>query len=237
MTAQRRYRIDPQVFARFPGYRRGVVVALGVHNPPAPAGLVMELRAAEEALRARLSLDALLEDPSVAAWREAYRAAGMKPSEFRPSVEALARRVLRGDALPLISALVDIGTLASIHYMLPIGAHALDEVRGDLALRLARGDENFELFGSDALEHPTPGEVIFAEGSTVLTRRWTWRQAKHTLVTAETRAVEFNVDALALVTDAQVHAICEQVAAWVQAYCGGQTRWAVLSAQQPEIEI
>ncbi len=161
----------------------------------------------------------------------------MKPSEFRPSVEALARRVLRGDALPLISALVDIGTLASIRYMLPIGAHALDEARGDLSLRLARGDENFEPFGTDVLEHPAAGEVIFAEDDTVLTRRWTWRQAKHTLVTAETRTVEFNVDALALVTDAQVHAICEQVAAWVQTYCGGQTRWAVLSAQQPEMEI
>ncbi|MDD9417934.1 phenylalanine--tRNA ligase beta subunit-related protein, partial [Staphylococcus aureus] len=84
--------------------------------------------------------------------------------------EALARRALRGEALPAINALVDIGNLISLHHLVPVGGHAIDGVTGDIALRPATGQESFVPFGSDQVECPLPGEVIFAEGDTVLTR-------------------------------------------------------------------
>jgi hypothetical protein len=37
-------------------------------------------------------------------------------------------------------------------------------------LRPATGDESFVPFGSEEAEHPEPGEIVFAEGATVLTR-------------------------------------------------------------------
>jgi DNA/RNA-binding domain of Phe-tRNA-synthetase-like protein len=56
-------------------------------------------------------LAAVAEHPRIHAWREAYRAFGARPGEYRSSIEALARRVLRGDALPSINTLVDIGNV------------------------------------------------------------------------------------------------------------------------------
>jgi DNA/RNA-binding domain of Phe-tRNA-synthetase-like protein len=231
------YSIAKDIFAKFPGYCRGVVIARDVTNGQSPAELVAALREAERSLAGRLSAETLTSHPQIESWREAYRAAGIKPSEFRPSVEALARRVLKGDPLPTISRLVDLGTLMSIQYLLPIGAHAMDHVKQDIALRLATGTETFEPFGSDAIEHPNPGEIVFVEGETVLTRRWTWRQAKHTLVVPETRYVEVNVDGLAPVTQAQVAEICQDVAQQVVKYCGGTVRWEILSAQNPQISL
>jgi DNA/RNA-binding domain of Phe-tRNA-synthetase-like protein len=233
----RQYIISSEVFAKFPAYLRGVVIAHGVRNDKSPDALVQSLRSAEEALCARLSPENILTHPRIESWREAYRSIGIKPSDFRPSVEALTRRVLKRDPLPTISTLVDIGSLVSIQSILPIGAHAIDHVTQDIGLRLATGEEVFEPFGSDAVEHPQPGEIIFVEGNTVLTRRWTWRQAKHTLVVPETTAVEFNVDGLPPVLQAEVEKLCQEVATLVQQYCGGTVRWEVLSSNHPRIGL
>ena len=233
----RHYFISQDIFSKFPGYLRGVVLAHGVHNPPSPPELVEALRQAEAALCDRLTPETITSHPRIEAWREAYRSLGVKPSEFRPSVEALARRVLKRDPLPTISALVDIGTLASIHNLMPIGAHAIDHVSGDIGLRLATGSESFEPFGTDLVEHPLPGEVVFVDGEVVLTRRWTWRQAKHTLVTPETTAIEVNVDALPPLTRPEVERICQEVAALVARTCGGRLRWEIISADNPIIEL
>ena len=231
------YTISSDIFAKFPAYCRGVVLARQLTNPPSTDELVAELRAAERALAERLSPETLTSHSQIVAWREAYRSAGIKPSEFRPSVEALARRVLKQDPLPLISTLVDLGNLMSIRYLAPIGAHALDFVTQDIELRLATGEELFEPFGSEAVEHPNPGEIVFVEGNTVLTRRWTWRQAKHTLVVPETRCVEINVDGLPPLTQAELAQICQAVAGQVQKYCGGTASYEIISKQNPSIEL
>ena len=173
----------------------------------------------------------------ISSWREAYRSLGVKPADYRPSMEALARRVLRRDPLPLINTLVDLGNLVSLRRLIPAGAHAVDVLTGDISLRPATGAEVFEPFGADTVEHPQPGEFIFVEGGTVLTRRWTWRQAKHTLVTPATTAVEINVDGLPPVTAGEVDDTCRELAGLVVQYCGGRARWEVLSADHPQMEL
>jgi DNA/RNA-binding domain of Phe-tRNA-synthetase-like protein len=212
-------------------------VAHDLRNPPSPPELLALLREAEADLAARLQPDTLTAHPHLAAWREAFRQAGIKPADFRPSVEALARRILKGDPLPAISTLVDLGTLLSVRHLAPIGAHAIDQLTQDIELRLADGTETFTPFGSETVEHPLPGEIIFAEGQVVLTRRWTWRQSQHTLVTPETTAVEVNVDILPPLGQAEAEAICAETAALLARFCGGAARWRVLSQEQPVITL
>ena len=231
------YSIFDEIFQRFPGYVRGVVVARGVRNHPSPEALVQLLREAEASVRGQLKIEQVAETPRIKSWREAYRSFGAKPSEFRSSIEALVRRVLRGDPLPAINALVDIGNVVSLRHLVPAGGHAIDVLTGDITLRPATGREEFTPFGSDKMEHPLPGEVIFAEGDTVLTRRWTWRQANHTLTQLETRAIEFNVDGLPPVTPEEVEQACGEIIELVGSFCGGETRWEILSAGHPKLEL
>lgn len=231
------YSISQEVFDKFPGFCRGVVVAIGLTNGAAPADLTAALREAEAALPSILNIDTILENPKISNWREAYRSIGIKPTEFRPSVEALARRVLRGESLPSISTLVDIGSLVTIRHLLPTGAHAIDHLKGDIELRFANGNETFEPFGTDIVEHPAPGEIIFADGDIVMTRRWTWRQAKHSLVVPETTAVEVNLDGLPPFTQTDVETICTEVAGLLEKYCGGTSRFEVLTKDHPVMDL
>ena len=231
------YRISDEVFQRFPGYVRGVVIAHDLANGPSPPALIELLRAAEAAVRARVKPDAVAEEPRIRSWREAYRAFGAKPAEFRSSIEAMARRALKNDRLPAINALVDIGNLVSLRHLAPAGAHAIDVLEGDIALRAATGAERFVAFGSSETEHPLPGEVIFTEGDRVLTRRWTWRQAQHTLTLPESRAVEFNIDGLPPLPPTEVAQAGAEIIELVGRYCGGRARFALLDRDHPSVAL
>ncbi len=231
------FTIDEEIFRRSPGYLRGVVVAHGVHNGPSPAGLVEALREAEAAARSNLSIELLAEDPRLKSWREAYRSFGARPSEFRPSIEALTRRVLHGNPLPTINSLVDIGTVISLNHVVPAGVHAIDVLREDIALRFASGQEEFIPFGSEAVEHPLPGEIIFAEGNKVLTRRWTWRQAAHTSIQLDTEAIEFNVDGLPPIGPTEIEQACNEIAELIKTHCGGTLRYELLSQSNPRMVL
>ncbi len=231
------YSIAPEIFSKYPGYARGVVLAMDVTNGPSPADLVRQLRQSEEALRGQVNLELIAEHPRIKPWREAYKAFGAKPSEFRSSVEAMARRALRGDQLPEINTLVDIGNIVSLQHLLPVGGHAMDELTHDIALRFATGDETFIPFGNTEIEHPLPGEVIFTEGNTVLTRRWTWRQANHTLTTLETHKIEINIDRLPPVEMEELHSIGAQVMSLVEQFCGGRMRYEILNSINPQMSL
>ena len=237
MIQEINYSIAAEIFQRFPGYCRGVVVAHDVKNGASPAELVQMMRGEEAAARGRLNAETLTADPRLASWREAFRQLGYKPGDFRPSIEALLRRVLRGQELPSINTLVDIGNIVSLRHLLPVGGHATDVLTQDIALRPASGTEEFVPFGSDQAEHPLVGEFIFVEGNTVLTRRWIWRQANHTLTLPETAAIEINIDGLPPATEADVAAAGRDVMDLVERFCGGRMRFKILDCLNPCLEF
>jgi DNA/RNA-binding domain of Phe-tRNA-synthetase-like protein len=231
------YRISPDIFEKYPEYARGVVLAFDLHNGPAPDTLIRLLREAEASVRLPAQIETIAEHPRIRPWREAYKAFGAKPSEFRSSVEAMARRALRGEHLPSINALVDIGNVVSLLHLVPVGGHSLDELTQDIELRFARGDESFIPFGGVEIEHPQAGEIIFTEGNTVLTRRWTWRQSNHTLTLPETRTIEFNIDRLPPVEMQEMHGIAKQVMALVEQFCGGKMRYEILDRNHQQMNL
>jgi DNA/RNA-binding domain of Phe-tRNA-synthetase-like protein len=233
----RTYTIAKEIHDRFPDYVRGVVIAHGLTNGPSPEALVSMLRSAEASVRERLDVETITAHPRIASWREAFKAQGIKPNEFRCSVEAMARRSLRHQLLPTINTLVDLGNALSLKHLVPVGSHAIDVVKGHLSLRPATGQETFVAFGSEEVEHPNPGEIVFTEGDIVLTRRWSWRQSNHTLTLPETTAIEFNVDGLSPVTREDVSAICEEVMTLIQTFCRGSLRYELLTKEHPEMSI
>jgi DNA/RNA-binding domain of Phe-tRNA-synthetase-like protein len=242
------YRIAPILFARYPGYVRGVVVAKRSVNVEGPIDEVAHmLKSAETAIRERSDLDPISAHLNIAAWREAYRAFGAKPTEFPSSIEAMVKRVRRGDAstslstgLPYINTLAAICNSVSLRYLTPIGGHALDEMQANHEMKLgfARGDEEFIAFGTTAIEHPIAGEVIYTYNvSTVLCRRWTWRQAEFSKLQRTTSYAAINVDGLPPVTREDVELISADLARLVSMYCGATTEVKMLSEEMPGIEV
>ncbi len=89
---------------------------------------------------------------AIRATREAYKRCGKDPARYRPSAEALCRRILRGIPLYQIDTLVDLINLVSIRRGYSIGGFDADKIQGDtLVLGIGRADEPYEGIGRGPL--------------------------------------------------------------------------------------
>lgn len=72
----------------------------------------------------------------------------------------------------------------------------------------ATGEEEFETTrsGEPAVEHPSPGEVVWRDDAGVTCRRWNWRQCLRTRLTESTTRAIFIIDMLAPMTGADAAA-------------------------------
>ena len=156
----------------------GMVHAIGVTNGPTSAALTELFGAEQAAAVARIDATPLAELPSLTAWRRVFGAFGVEPTRYRNAAEALLRRLTKHGHVPSVSTLVDLCNVVSIRYALPVAVFDVAGVQGAITVRFAEGDEPFVDLGSEAIEHPEPGEVIFLdEAGVVHARRWCWRQS------------------------------------------------------------
>lgn len=65
--------------------------------------------------------------------------------------------------------------------------------------------------GTAVIEHPDPGEVVWCDDAGVTCRRWNWRQARRTQLTADTTTALFILDALDPMTDQALHAAADDL--------------------------
>ena len=206
-------RVDPAVFALRPDYRAMLLAVDGIVPGPSDQASDALLQAAEVA--ARKALDGRPADqlPHVAAWREAYRAFGAKPQRTRNSLEALLRRASSG--LPRVNRLTDLYNAVSVLHQIPFGGEDLTRYTGAPRLIRATGTEPFDTMadGIAVIEYPDPGEVVWCDDAGVTCRRWNWRQARRTQLREDTTAALFILDALDPVTDQELHAAAEDLAA------------------------
>lgn len=193
--------VEQAVWELRPDYRALLIVAEGIEPGPSDATSEEFLARAEATARAALAGTAVEDLPTVAAWREAYRAFGAKPQRTRNSLEALLRRV--DDGLPRINRLTDIYNAISVLHQIPLGGEDAQRYEGSPRLIRATGEEPFDTMaaGESVIEHPEPGEVVWCDDSGVTCRRWNWRQARRTALSEDTTAAIFILDALAPVSD------------------------------------
>ena len=98
--------------------------------------------------KATHTIEDIKKNPAIAATRNAYKKLGKDPNRYRPSSEALCRRILRELPLYQIDTLVDIINLASIRTGYSIGGFDADKIDGQkLTLGVGKADEPYEAIG------------------------------------------------------------------------------------------
>ncbi len=112
-----------EINIQLPGVKLGAVEADGVRVAPGNQELAQLLAEVCERKRRDFTLESLAEEKSVRDVRAMFRAWGMDPSKYRPSSEALLRRVVQGKGLYRVSSVVDIGNLGSIETGWPFGCY------------------------------------------------------------------------------------------------------------------
>lgn len=234
----RRLSLEPLV-DRFPDFRVAFVLAEPLAIAPARSpALAHDIAAAEAGCRARWEGVELSAIPGVAAWRAAYKGFGIRRTSYRSSVERLIKRVLAGQPLPEINALVDLYNMVSLSSGLCLGCDDLDRTGGDLVFRFSRAGDSFVDMGAEAGEDPNDppkdGEVVYADARHVLCRRWNWRQDARTASSAETRRAVLTVQSNGA---GDVEAAAALLAGLIARECGASCKIEVLDRRRPAAEV
>lgn len=125
-----------------------LVIACDVKNTISDEQLWKEITEEEITVRASMKLEEINKWQPVFATRQAYKRLGKDPNRYRPSAEALRRRILRELPLYKVDTLVDLINLLSIRSGYSIGGFDASKIVGnELILGVGREGENYQGIG------------------------------------------------------------------------------------------
>jgi len=187
------------------------------------------LAALADRLAGELAGAAVGELAGIAEARQAFRALGKDPSRYRPSSEALLRRVAQGKGLFNVNSLVDANNLVSLESRLPAGAYDLARIAGafeaGLELRVGAEGEGYEAIARGPFNLANLPVLCDARGPFGSPTS----DSTRTMVTAECRETLLAVYAFgaAREQEARLMAALDGAERALRAYCDGAAtvRW------------
>ena len=136
-----------EIRSELPDVKLGVVEADGVRVAPADAALAQLMDSVCERKQREFTVETLAEAEPTRAVRAMFRAWGVDPSKYRPSSEALLRRVVQGKGLYRVLNVVDIGNIGSIETGWPYGCYDRSRLRPPIVFREGAASETYEGIG------------------------------------------------------------------------------------------
>lgn len=232
-----KFTVERSVFERLPDACFGFVMAYGIDNA-APYPEIGRLLDESIRLAAQRFADRKVkEEPDILPYREAFLRLGIQPNKYLCSIEALFTRIAKGKGMPHINPVVDLGNAVSLKYTLPIGAHDLGGSSEDIRIRPAQQGDTFLPFGGETEETPDPGEIVYAVGAQVRTRRWTWRQSEHGKITPASTDVFFPIDGFNTFNRDRVLTARDELEAALKRIFRCETRLGLVDSSAPEAEL
>ncbi len=148
--------ISPELKSKCPEMALGTIVCT-IENSEYHAELWQEIEKESEAIRKQYLLETIKDNPQIRATRQVYLACGKKPGRYRPSSEALMRRIVKGESLYQINTLVDLVNLVSLKTGYSIGGFDVDYMQGNVEAGIGREGEPYEGIGKGILNiHQLP---------------------------------------------------------------------------------
>ena len=136
-----------QIRIELPGVKLGVVEADSVRVVLVDEALAKLMDEICDRKRREFTVESLAEADEIRAVRAMFREWGMDPSKYRPSSEALLRRVVQGKGLYRVSNVVDIGNIGSIESGWPYGVYDRGRIHPPVVLRHGAAGEAYEGIG------------------------------------------------------------------------------------------
>ena len=135
--------ISPHIRKKCPSLQLGCLqMKVSVH--PSLEILLSMIKQEADQLATQFQIEEISQRNHIQQTRLAYKALGKKPGRYRPSAEALMRRVVSNKGLYQINNVVDILNYISMSSGYSIGGYDLDHISGDPELTIGIQNEPYE---------------------------------------------------------------------------------------------
>lgn len=229
------FKIAPEIFRDFPGFKLGLVVVHNVDNKKINSNIVQLLEKTQQEISKKINKDFLEKHSQLIAWRNAYKKFGTNPKDYLSSIENMLTRISKGQSIKSINTLVDLYNIVSLKYVLPSGGQDLDKIQGDIDLAKATANEQaVKLLGEQKESVPMSGEIIYKDELGATCRRWNWKEADRVKLTQDTKNAIFMIEALPPADPQMLEDAVFELAAMIHLFCDGTVSTAILDEQKNE---
>lgn len=142
--------ISEEVKALCPGTALGILHYTALVQPSSPE-LLDAFEATVRELACQYEMSAIAKNPRIAATRQAYKALGKSPQEYRNAAEAMLRRVVKNTGLYHINNIVEINNLISITSGYSIGSYDVGGLTPPIELRRAEDGAHYGGIGKGSI--------------------------------------------------------------------------------------
>ncbi|MGG3467189.1 phenylalanine--tRNA ligase beta subunit-related protein [Neobacillus pocheonensis] len=137
--------VSSDLFMEIPNFKLGVIEYKGITVGDSPQMLKGRLQMFQESIFFELEDKTVTDFPGIKEWRSIFKKLGKDPNRYRPSAEALFKRIQKQNYLSSVQSAIDINNFFSLQYQVPIGIYDLDCLEGPVEVRV--GVEGQEYIG------------------------------------------------------------------------------------------
>lgn len=136
-------KLDDTLFQIEPSLKLGILYYNKIVVSSAPQLLKGRLQLFQEQLFFEMEEKAVTEFDGIKEWRALWKKFGADPNRYRPSMEAMYRRIAKQNYITPMHSAVDINNFFSMQYEIPLGIYDLDKIQGDIIISLGTEDSNY----------------------------------------------------------------------------------------------
>ncbi len=175
--------IQKKMFEMFPEYKEGILIIKGFKQEENSDASYQFLDTTTQKVRMTTNIESDVENNI---WTTTFKEIFDKSGKVQPSHIALLNKVLDTNDLPNINTITNVINAIQLKNMLPIGAHDLKPIEGDVTVGLNENNKQFLPRDNNESEEVETNEIVHMDDVNVLTRRWCWRQGRKDLCTQDT---------------------------------------------------
>jgi len=148
-------KLDDSLLQIEPTLKIGIIHYTKIVVTSSPQMLKGRLQLFQEQLFFELEEKAVTEFTGIKEWRALWKKFGADPNRYRPSVEALYRRIAKQNYITPMHSAVDLNNFFSLRYEIPMGIYDWKKIQGNVTLALGDEEKNYKgLNGRDnSLNH------------------------------------------------------------------------------------
>lgn len=212
--------VDPEVTGL--GIKAAGVVVKGIRNKKENSDFNLFRQKMLENLKINYSTSNIKNDLIIQGFRKLHNKIGYSNKKYTASPESLIGILLRYGRFPSINLVVDIYNYISLETRLSLGAHNLDNIQGNVTLRIANGNEHFVQLGKTGEIRIKPGEYCYVDDSNEVLCRMDCHQSEKTKIELDTRNCLFIVQGNEYTTEEYILSSTHRLLDLVKKYCGGK---------------
>jgi DNA/RNA-binding domain of Phe-tRNA-synthetase-like protein len=135
--------ISSELLNLIPDFKIGIIEYKNITVADSPHMLKGRLQMFQESIYFELEDKNVTELPGIQEWRNIFKQTGKDPNRYRPSVEALYRRVKKQNFLPSVQSAIDVNNFFSLQYQVPIGIYDCEKLSGPITVRVGQDKEDY----------------------------------------------------------------------------------------------